>query len=188
MTIFNFAPIYNIATGETYHFYPVDQNDTNETLSFKRIHESNRVVPLHIHPYQEERFVILKGQVNFQLGNGDLIVAKAGQVVSIPAGIAHAPINSTSMDNSAIVSFTPELKSRYFFESIVGFSREGKTILNGIPLNPFKAVIIGSTYRDEFELASVPPMIRKLTYFMFGNISKKLGYKPWYKHYTSKIN
>lgn len=188
MTVANFAPIHNLSTGETYHFFPIDKDYKNKILYFKRTHEPNRSVPLHIHPYQEERFVVLEGEVNFQLSKGEFIIAKAGQVVSIPAGIAHAPLNKTSVENISIVSFTPEMNSRRFFESIAGHSKTSKTGFNGIPINPFKAIAIGSTYRDEFELAHIPPVIRKLTYFTLGNIIKKLGYTPWRNNFRSEIN
>lgn len=45
-------------------------------------------VPLHTHPI-EEAFVVLAGRLELLLGNESLVAA-AGSVVRIPAGVAHA--------------------------------------------------------------------------------------------------
>jgi mannose-6-phosphate isomerase-like protein (cupin superfamily) len=47
---------------------------------------------LHRHPY-EEVFVIQEGSVTFMAG-GETIEAKGGQVVVVPAGVAHKFTNS----------------------------------------------------------------------------------------------
>ena len=47
---------------------------------------------LHRHPY-EEVFVIQEGSVTFMVG-GETIEAKGGQVVVVPAGVAHKFTNS----------------------------------------------------------------------------------------------
>ena len=47
---------------------------------------------LHKHPY-EEVFVVQEGKATFTAGD-DVIEAKAGQVVVVPAGVAHKFVNS----------------------------------------------------------------------------------------------
>jgi mannose-6-phosphate isomerase-like protein (cupin superfamily) len=47
---------------------------------------------LHRHPY-EEVFVVQEGSVTFTAGD-DVIEARGGQVVVVPAGVAHKFVNS----------------------------------------------------------------------------------------------
>ena len=47
---------------------------------------------LHRHPY-EEVFVVLQGSATFTVGD-DVIEARGGQVVMVPAGMAHKFVNS----------------------------------------------------------------------------------------------
>jgi quercetin dioxygenase-like cupin family protein len=49
---------------------------------------------LHRHPY-EELFVVLEGEATFTLGDAQH-VARAGEVVVAPAGVAHAFVNTGS--------------------------------------------------------------------------------------------
>jgi quercetin dioxygenase-like cupin family protein len=49
---------------------------------------------LHRHPY-EEVFVVLEGEATFTLGDAQH-VARAGEVVVAPAGVAHAFVNTGS--------------------------------------------------------------------------------------------
>jgi mannose-6-phosphate isomerase-like protein (cupin superfamily) len=49
---------------------------------------------LHRHPY-EEVFVVLEGEATFILGDTEY-VARAGEVVVAPAGVAHAFVNTGS--------------------------------------------------------------------------------------------
>jgi mannose-6-phosphate isomerase-like protein (cupin superfamily) len=47
---------------------------------------------LHEHPY-EEVFIVQEGTVTFTAGD-DLVEAKGGQVVVVPAGVPHKFVNS----------------------------------------------------------------------------------------------
>jgi|tagenome__1003787_1003787.scaffolds.fasta_scaffold19039001_2 quercetin dioxygenase-like cupin family protein len=47
---------------------------------------------LHRHPY-EEIFVVQEGEATFT-ANGEERVARAGEIVIVPAGVAHAFVNS----------------------------------------------------------------------------------------------
>jgi quercetin dioxygenase-like cupin family protein len=47
---------------------------------------------LHTHPYAEV-FVIQEGGVNFTVG-GDVIEAKVGRILVVPAGVPHKYVNS----------------------------------------------------------------------------------------------
>jgi quercetin dioxygenase-like cupin family protein len=42
----------------------------------------------HIHPNQEERFEVLEGVVRFRVGR-EKRIARAGEVIVVPAGTAH---------------------------------------------------------------------------------------------------
>ena len=50
------------------------------------------VITEHVHPGQEERFIILAGEAHFTL-NGAELVAGAGETVVVPAGVPHSEGN-----------------------------------------------------------------------------------------------
>ena|SRR5438034_5159695 len=70
----------------------------------------------HIHPQQEERFEIVDGSLRFRIGK-DVRVATAGEVVTIPAGTAHFPVNAGDAEARFRVEFRPALNMETFFEN-----------------------------------------------------------------------
>ena len=171
-------PLHNPATGETYGVMGAALRSGGRWFGFERTHQPGRRVPEHIHPYQEERFVVLDGEVTFSI-DGRTVVAGPGDLVSVPAGVRHAPLNRTGAANRAIVSFRPGLDSKRFFEAIAGQARHHRTFFAGVPVNPLRAAGLGRRFRDEFELSAVPRPLRRLTYATLGLLATGLGVRPW---------
>ena len=61
---------------------------------------------LHLHRCYEEAFYILKGELQFHLGDQE-IHARAGSAVLVPAGTAHCFCNTGSEDVEQIVVGSP---------------------------------------------------------------------------------
>jgi len=81
----------DLAASETAHEFQGHDHDTD--VSFIVVDAPSGSGPkLHKHPY-EEVFVVQEGSVTFTAGD-DVIEARGGQVVVVPAGVPHKFVNS----------------------------------------------------------------------------------------------
>jgi mannose-6-phosphate isomerase-like protein (cupin superfamily) len=63
-------------------------------------------VPMHIHEYEEEHFIIVEGTAH--MANGDTILdVTAGSAVTVSKGVPHAWCNRTDARLRMLVIFTP---------------------------------------------------------------------------------
>jgi quercetin dioxygenase-like cupin family protein len=68
--------------------------------------------PLHHHDF-DEAFVVLEGEVTFQLGD-DLVTCRAGQVAFAPRGVPHTFANQSAAEARHVIVITPAGFERYF--------------------------------------------------------------------------
>ena len=72
--------------------------------------------PLHIHPFQDEVFIILEGEHLFQLGDEQFHLT-AGDTIFIPRNVPHAPAQ-LSDKGKYLFFFTPSGKMEDFFRAL----------------------------------------------------------------------
>ncbi len=81
--------VENPITGERVTFLkPSAETDGELVLIDTTVAPDAFVAAEHIHPYQSGRFEVLSGEVEFKL-DGEIVVARAGDVVMVEAGAAH---------------------------------------------------------------------------------------------------
>ena len=68
--------------------------------------------PLHHHDF-DEAFVVLEGEVTFQLGD-DLVTRRAGEIAFAPRGVPHTFANQSGADARHVIVITPAGFERYF--------------------------------------------------------------------------
>ena len=68
--------------------------------------------PLHHHDF-DEAFVVLEGEVTFQLGD-DLVTRRAGEIAFAPRGVAHTFANQSGAEARHVIVITPAGFERYF--------------------------------------------------------------------------
>jgi len=68
--------------------------------------------PLHRHDF-DEAFVVLEGEVTFQLGD-DLVTRRAGELAFAPRGVPHTFANQSGADARHVIVITPAGFERYF--------------------------------------------------------------------------
>ncbi len=71
--------------------------------------------PPHIHSREEEGFVVLEGEITFQVGD-KRIVAKAGTFANIPVGTPHSFKNESDQPAKMIITVAPAGLEKMFFE------------------------------------------------------------------------
>jgi quercetin dioxygenase-like cupin family protein len=80
--------------------------------------------PLHIHPNQDEIFIVLEGQHLFQLGQEQYHLT-TGDTIFIPRNVPHAPAQ-LSDKGSYLYFFTPSGKMEDFFRALATLKVTGQ--------------------------------------------------------------
>lgn len=103
----------------------VSKDDTNGMLSISEYTGYTKGgPPLHIHPYQDEVFIILEGEHLFQVGEEQHILT-AGDTIFLPRGVPHAPCQ-LSDKGRYLYFFTPSGKMEEFMRAICNLKVEGQ--------------------------------------------------------------
>jgi mannose-6-phosphate isomerase-like protein (cupin superfamily) len=172
--------IINIRTGQRMTFLQT-WLETNGTLlqiecespvSEKREH-------LHIHPYQENRFKIISGELTFSI-DGQVKKIKKGEIVSISKNVPHEFWNEENESAVYIQEFLPALKIDQLFETFFALARNGKLNKKGKP-NIFQASLIMLHFQNELRIAKPNWTLQKIVFSFFAPIGKLLGYSNTYK-------
>ena len=115
--------------------------------------------PLHIHPKQEERFEVVEGTMRFRMAH-KRIVAGAGEVVVVPAGVAHDFANAGETEAHVRVEIRPALKMERMFETAVALAEQGRTTRGGIP-KPLDLALFTREFDDEVRAAFPPRWVQR---------------------------
>ena len=108
----------------------------------------------HVHPAQEERFEVISGTMKFKMGR-KTVVAEAGDVVTVPAGVSHKFENGGDETAHVRVQVRPALKMEQLFETAVALANEGRTTSKGMP-KPLDFALFVREFADEVQGPSRP--------------------------------
>jgi quercetin dioxygenase-like cupin family protein len=144
--------------------------------------------PLHSHPYQEERFEVKSGTLDYQLGEQAHTVG-SGEVAVVPPGVYHTWWNSGSERLVARIELRPALRFETCLETIYGLARAGKVSPSGAP-GRLQAAVLLHEFRSEYVPvygpvpAFLPRPVRSLLIRMLAALGRSLGYRPWYPEFS----
>ncbi len=180
-----FRPISNPATGERIQFTTVPEEGHEDVVRFDWRSMPGGAVPEHMHPHQEERFIITAGEGHFTL-DGEEHVARAGETVVVPVGVRHSEENRGSVEIEGVVELRPGLRTRELHEAFAGLAADGKTTPSGAPKNPLQ---LGATFwhfRDESRVSAPPTWAQNLMLPPLSALAKLFGVRPYYEHWDSR--
>jgi quercetin dioxygenase-like cupin family protein len=117
------------------------------------------VIPLHVHPRQEERITVLSGTVRSRSGGREQLLG-VGDVVVTPPGEAHTIEPADGEDAEVRAELRPPLRYGEFMERSFTLDRAGHINAKG-RANP---LLMAATRPDvaEFFLAGPPIAVQKL--------------------------
>jgi mannose-6-phosphate isomerase-like protein (cupin superfamily) len=172
--------IVNVRTGQRMTFLKtwLETNGTHLQIECESPVSKTRE-HLHIHPYQENRFQIISGELTFLI-DGKVHKAKEGEVVAVPQNIAHEFWNDGTENALYIQEFFPALKMEQLFETFFALARDGKLDKKGKP-NIFQAAVIMLHFQNELRLAKPKWLLQKMFFSILALIGKFLGYLPTYE-------
>jgi mannose-6-phosphate isomerase-like protein (cupin superfamily) len=132
----------------------------------------------HVHPVQEERFEVLSGTMKFKMGR-ETVIAEAGDVVTVPAGVSHKFENGGEETAYARVQVRPALKMEQLFETAVALANEGRTTSKGMP-KPLDLALFVREFADEVQGAFPPAWVQQATTAPLAWVARKRGHAERY--------
>jgi mannose-6-phosphate isomerase-like protein (cupin superfamily) len=182
-----YRPFFNPATGEwiEYSHRSVDSSGTVFRFNWRSV--PGAAITEHIHPYQEERFIITAGEAHFLL-NGEARVARAGETIIVPAGMRHSEGNSGGAEIEGTVELRPPLRTKELHEAFAGLVADGGTTPRGAPKNPLQ---LGATFwhfRNESRVTSPPIWLQNVMLPPLWLLAKFSRVRPYYKRWDSRID
>jgi quercetin dioxygenase-like cupin family protein len=182
-----FAPFFNAVTGEWIEFTATAEDTSGQLIRFNWRSVPGGMITEHVHPHQEERFIITAGQAHFTL-DGEERTAVAGDTIIVPAGVRHSEGNPGPTEIEAVVELRPALRSKQWHEALAGLVADGKTTLWGAPRNPLQ---LGATFwhfRHESRVTSPPVAVQNILLPPLSALATIFGVRPYYDRWNSRIS
>jgi mannose-6-phosphate isomerase-like protein (cupin superfamily) len=132
----------------------------------------------HVHPKQEERFEVLSGTMKFKMGR-KTVIAEAGDVVTVPAGVSHKFANGGDETAHVRVQVRPALEMERLFETAVALADEGRTTSKGMP-KPLDLALFVDEFSDEVRGAFPPAWVQRATMAPLAWIARRRGHAERY--------
>ncbi|HZC13569.1 MAG TPA: cupin domain-containing protein [Thermoleophilaceae bacterium] len=169
----------NPVSGERITFRKTAADTDGELLEFDLDLAPDGQVPgKHVHSKQEERFEVLSGTMKFKMGR-KTVIAEAGDVVTVPAGVAHKFSNGGDETAHVRVQVRPALKMEDLFETAVALANEGRTNSKGMP-KPLDFAVFVQEFGDEVQGAFPPVWVQRATMAPLAAIARKRGHAERY--------
>lgn len=181
-----FRPISNRSTGEWIQFLAAPENG-EDVLRFNWRSKSGGAITEHLHPYQEERFIIVAGEAHFTL-NGEHRVVVAGETLVVPAGIRHSEANPGSAEIEGVVELRPALHSREMHEAFAGLATERKTTPRGAPKNPLQLGATVWRFRRENRVTSPPASVQNIVIPPLAALARVFGVRGYQESWDSRVS
>ena len=143
------------------------------------------VVGAHVHPSQEERFVVLEGRYGYKVGD-TTGVAGPGETIVCPIGVVHSQWNAGSTPMRIYYEHRPALpEAEVFFETYFGLSRDGLLNPDGsIPL--LRAAVLIAEVGNFIRPPAPPQWVQAVVFPVLALIGRTLGYRARYERYAAK--
>jgi quercetin dioxygenase-like cupin family protein len=144
---------------------------------------SSYVVRSHIHPSQEESFVVLEGTYGYKIGDRTG-VAHPGETLVCPVGVPHSQWNAGDGVLRIYYEHRPALASaEIFFETQFGLSREGKLSPKG-DISLLQGTVLLQEVGDFIRPASPPVAVQNALFPVLARLGRMLGYRARYERYA----
>ena len=166
-------------TGERILFRKTSAETNGEAVVIECFVKPGGVVAAkHVHPYQDERFEILAGELTFELDKQELS-AGAGDRLVVPAGMAHCFRNAGTQEAHFVCEVRPALQFEQLLETMFALATDGKTNKKGLP-NPLRLAVIARATFDTVRLPFPPAWMQRVGLALGAPLGRLVGYKPTY--------
>jgi len=127
----------------------------------------------HLHPAQEERFEVLDGLMGYRRGDerGEL---RAGESVTVPAGVVHDWWNAGDGDLRARVTVAPPGLFAAMIGAVWGLAVAGRTNAKGMP-GLVDAALLAEAFGDEIVFERPPRAVQRALALTVAPIARRRG-------------
>jgi quercetin dioxygenase-like cupin family protein len=141
------------------------------------------VVRAHIHPSQEESFVVLAGAYGYQIGDRTG-VAQPGDTLVCRVGVSHSQWNAGNDILHIYYEHRPALTSaEIFFETQFGLSRDGKLSPKG-DINWLQGAVLLQEVGDFIRPSTPPIAVQNALFPVLAAVARMRGYRARYQKYA----
>src|SRR5919107_170360 len=169
-------------SGHTFRVLQSARDTDDGSLRFDYSAPPRANVSEHVHRFQEERTEVVSGRLGMRVGGQELLLS-AGQKAVGPPGVPHAWWNPSHEEEVRFVSeIRPGLEVETFGETLLGLSRDGKTI-GPIPRNPLQIAVLANEVASWLVLRPVEEVFfAPVAVLAF--VGRLLGYRASYLKYS----
>jgi quercetin dioxygenase-like cupin family protein len=174
--------IQNPITKQRILFLQTGKDTAGRLLEMKASFEPHSLEPaLHYHPFQEEDFTVLEGELTVKMA-AQTIILKQGDTLHIAPGIDHAMWNDTGKKTVVNWQVRPAMNSEHLLENAAGLAKDGKVNKNGMP-GILQVALMANKYSKVFRLSKPAFAVQKILFMILSPFAFLVGLQADYEEY-----
>ncbi len=138
----------------------------------------------HYHPAIEERFALLRGELEVRL-SGRAIKASPGVMLLVPPGVPHDWWNAGDEDAVVRVEIRPAARFEIMILNAFGLAQDGRVDRKGMP-NFLQLVVFAREFSDVVRFTRPPRLLQRVLFGLVAPFARMLGYRGSYPEYLTR--
>lgn len=143
-----------------------------------------RVPSGHVHPGQEERFTVLRGQLRFRVGWRSRVVGP-GQAVTVPPGAPHHFANAGPDEAHVLVETRPALQMAELLRVAAELAQDQRGRSRRLP-RPVDLLLFMHEFRSEVQAPYLPAHLVRLVVRMAVRLAALVGLDARYRRLRAR--
>ncbi|MDR0361002.1 MAG: cupin domain-containing protein [bacterium] len=139
----------------------------------------------HVHPFQEERFRVVRGHMRFLHGLRH-VGAGPGETVTVTPGTIHRFQNAGDEEAHVIVEVRPALRMEELLRTTADLAREGRTLPNGMP-RPLDFALFLEEFERELAVPVLPGGLVRAAIAPLARAARRRGLDARYRGLAGRI-
>jgi quercetin dioxygenase-like cupin family protein len=174
--------IFNPKTKQGIRFLQTAKDTDGHLLEMESTYQGQSKEPAaHYHPYQEEDFKVMEGQITVKI-HGQIMLLHKGDTLHIPRNTIHSMWNRSDKRTVVRWQVRPALDTENLLETAAGLATEGRTNEHGMP-NILQVALMANKYDRVFRLSKPSFFIQRLIFLPLIPLAWMAGLRPTYEHY-----
>lgn len=172
----------NQVTGQQIEFIQTSRDTDGDHLEMISTYDKPSLPPVpHYHPYQEEWFIVLEGELTVMINKATFRLVK-GDRIHIPADTPHAMWNAHPGRTRVSWKVSPALDTEYMLEMAAGLANDNKLNDKGMP-DKLQLVVMANHFANVYRLTRPSYLLQKALFTLITPLARLKGYKPVYRQY-----
>ncbi len=138
----------------------------------------------HLHPAMEERFTMLRGQVEFRLA-GRVAIAEPGVELVAPPGTPHDWWNAGPEEALVRIEMRPAARFEAMIRNAFGLAQDGNVNKKGMP-NLLQLAVFASEFADVMQFTRPPRIVQGILFGLLTPLARLFGYRGSYPAYLTR--